>query len=417
MSAAALPHWDVSTVFPSLSSPEFAAGFAAVVARVDDLAALFDQLGVERKATMRAPDDKTGAEVEQAINALNETMAPYRTLSAYINAFVTTDSRDTLAQARQSELQRQGVRLAQLRTRFTAWIGSLDVEALIERARKTPSSAVSEYAFTLREARALAERQMSPAEESLAAELNVSGGAAWAKLHATLTSQISAPIELDGETRETPMSMLRQLAFNHDRAVRRRGYEVELAAWERGAAPLAAALNSIKGQVNTLSRRRGWPSALDAALFDARIDRATLDAMMLAARESFPDWRRYLHAKAKALKLERLAWYDLFAPVGGSGRPWTFAEGEAFVLRHFAAYSPRLRDFAARAFDQRWIDAEPRAGKEDGAYCMWLWKDESRVFANFKPSFDGVSTIAHELGHGYHNCCSPAARCSSARRR
>lgn len=397
-STAALPRWDVSTVFPSLESPEFAAGFANVIRQVDALTTLFDALGVERMETEPAIDEATIAAVERAINALNETLALYRTLSSYIYSFVATDSRNTLAQARQSELQRQSVRLAQLRTRFTAWIGSMDVETLIAR-----SHVASEHAFTLHEAHTIAARLMSPEEEALATELNVSGGAAWAKLHATLTSQITAPVALDGETRELSMSMLRNLAFNHDRATRRRGYEAELAAWERNAAPLAAALNSIKGQVNTLTRRRGWASPLDAALFDARIDRATLDAMMEAARESFPDWRRYLRAKARALGLERLAWYDLFAPVGGAGRPWTFAQGEAFVVRRFGAYSERLSAFAARAFEQRWIDAEPRAGKEDGAFCMPLWKDESRVMANFKPSFDGVSTIAHELGHGYHN--------------
>ncbi|HZC04903.1 MAG TPA: M3 family oligoendopeptidase [Ktedonobacterales bacterium] len=396
--ASTLPHWDISTIFPSLESPEFAAGFAAVVRRVDDLAALFDELRIERPAAPTPADEATVAAVERAITALNDTLAPYRTLSSYIYSFVATDSRNALAQARQSELQRQSVRLSQLRTRFTAWIGALDVEGVI-----THSQVAREHAFTLREAKTLSARQMSPEEEALASELNVSGGAAWAKLHATLTSQIAATVALDGGPREMSMSMLRNLAFNHDRAIRRKGYEAELAAWERNAAPLAAALNSIKGQVNTLTRKRGWASPLDAALFDARIDRATLDAMLTAARESFPDWRRYMRAKARALGLERLAWYDLFAPVGGSGRPWSFAEGEAFVTQRFGAYSERLSAFAARAFQQRWIDAEPRPGKEDGAFCMPIWRDESRVMANFKPSFDGVSTIAHELGHGYHN--------------
>ncbi len=198
-------------------------------------------------------------------------------------------------------------------------------------------------------------------------------------------------------------SMLRNLAFNHDRAVRKAGYEAELAAWASNATPLTAALNSIKGQVNTLTARRGWDSALDEALFDARIDRATLDAMLTAARESFPDWRRYMRAKARALGLEQLAWYDIFAPVGGTGRPWAFDEGASFVVRRFGSYSDRLSAFADRAFQERWVDAEPRPGKEDGAFCMPIWRDESLVMANFKPSFDGVSTLAHELGHAYHN--------------
>lgn len=396
--ASAPPRWDVSTIFPSLDSPEFATGFAAVVIRVDDLAALFDELGVGRLEQAPAVDDALVAAVERVISAMNETLAAYRTLSSYIYSFVVTDSRDTTAQARQSEAQRQSVRLSQLRVRFTAWIGSLDVEKLIAR-----SILAHEHAFTLREARMLAAYLMAPGEEALAAELNLTGGVAWSRLHATLTSQITVPVTLDGDPRQLTMSMARNLAFHHDRAIRRAGYEAELTAWEGAAAPLAAALNSIKGQVNTLNQRRGWESALDVALIDARIDRATLDAMMTAARESFPDWRRYLRAKARALGLERLAWYDLFAPVGGSGRPWNFADGAEFIVKRFGAYSERLSEFASRAFHERWIDAEPRPGKEDGAFCMWMWKDESRVMANFKPSFDGVSTIAHELGHAYHN--------------
>lgn len=393
-----LPRWDVSTVFPSLESPEFTAGFAAVARQVDTLAALFDELGVAQLDTTPTDASASAASVERAINALNETLSQYRTLSAYILSFVATDSRNTTAQARHSELQRQGVRLAQLRIRFTAWVGSMNVDALVAH-----SAVAREHEFALREAHAAATHLMSPEEEALAAELGVTGGSAWAKLHANLTSQITAAVRsADGE-REMSMSMMRTLAFDHDRAVRKRGYETELKAWERNAVPLAAALNSIKGQVNTVSRRQGWASALDEALFDARVDRATLDAMLTAARESFPDWRRYLHAKARALGIPRLAWYDLFAPVGGSGRPWTFAEGEAFVTQRLGAYSPRLQSFAERAFAEQWIDAEPRPGKEDGAFCMPLWRDESRVMANFKPSFDGVSTIAHELGHAYHN--------------
>ena len=128
--ASALPRWDVSTVFPSLESPEFAAGFTAAVTRVDELTALFDESGVGRLELSPAVDGALVAAVERVINAMNETLAAYRTLSSYIYSYVVTDSHDTTAQARQSEAQRQSVRLAQLRVRFTAWVGSLDVEAL-----------------------------------------------------------------------------------------------------------------------------------------------------------------------------------------------------------------------------------------------------------------------------------------------
>ncbi len=402
MSATAtLPRWDMTPIFPSLESPEFKQAFSDVVRQIDELGAFFDAeqiAGQSDVAGAASTSEDAVGKLERALERLNATIQAYRTLSAYINAFVTTNTRDALAQARYSELQRHSARLSQLTTRFTAWVGTLDVEAPIEQ-----SEVARAHAFTLRKAKTSAAHLMSPAEESLYAELNLPGGAAWGKLHGNVTSQLSVPIELDGKLRETPMSVVRTLAFEADRDVRRRAYEVELAGWERASVPLAAALNSIKGQVNVVTARRGWATPLDAALFDAHIDQSTLDAMLGAAREYFPVFRRYLRAKAHALGLPRLAWYDLFAPTAAGNRAWSYDEANQFIVEQFATFTPRLSAFAERAFNKNWIDAEPRPGKQDGAYCMWVQKDESRVFANYKPAFGGMSTLAHELGHGYHN--------------
>jgi pepF/M3 family oligoendopeptidase len=127
--------------------------------------------------------------------------------------------------------------------------------------------------------------------------------------------------------------------------------------------------------------------------------------MMTAAHESFSAFRRYLQAKAKMLGLEKLAWYDMFAPVGAEGRSWEYAEASVFVKESFGTYSDKMADFAQSMYDQHRIDAEPRGGKRDGAYCMGIPPDDSLVMMNFKPAFGSVSTLAHELGHGYHNLC------------
>ena len=92
-------------------------------------------------------------------------------------------------------------------------------------------------------------------------------------------------------------------------------------------------------------------------------------------------------------------------PVGASTAVWDCDEAADFIVdavRHL--FARKMSDFAARAFRERWIDAEPRPGKTDGALLhVGLRRDESRILANFKPAFGGVSTLAHELGHGYHN--------------
>ncbi|MDP9315103.1 MAG: M3 family oligoendopeptidase [Chloroflexota bacterium] len=395
--ATALPHWDMTVVYPSLESPEFEQGFATVVQDIADLAQLFDEQGIGADGADRSAAAAVTT-FEQVIERYNAVLDETRTLSAYISSFVATDSRNNLAQAKLSELQQHTMRLSQLTTRFTAWLGAQDIETLIAN-----SQVARDHAFALRRGKQQAEHLMSPAEEALAAELNLSSGTAWTKLHNTVTSQLTVPLERDGRTEVLPMSVVRNLAYEADRDVRRKAYEAELEGWKGVTVPLAAALNSIKGEVNTLAYRRGWESPLDAALFTNNIDRQTLDAMLTAARETFPDFRRYLHTKARAIGVGRLAWYDMFAPVGTSTKVWPYDEATTFIVEQFGTYSDRMSEFAARAFRENWIDAEPRPGKRDGAFCTTLRGAESRVFTNYKPAFGGVSTLAHELGHAYHN--------------
>ena len=397
-SVKALPHWDMTPIFPGMDSQEFADGFSTVVQNIENLAKLFDDYHIMKLPAEPAVDQDLIQAFETVMKQYNTVLEATETLAVYIMCFVTTNSRDTLAQAKLSELQQSMLILSQLGIRLTAWIGSLNVEVLIER-----SSIAGEHAFMLRKAKISAEHLMSPEEENLASELNLSSGTAWEKLHGDVTSQLVVSLELSGEQQELPMSMVRNLASDPDREIRYKAYKAELEGWKRAALPLAAALNSIKGEVNVLTRRRGWPSVLEASLLDNNIDRVTFDAMLAAAYESFSDFRRYLHAKARALGLPRLAWYDIFAPVSNAEKMWEYQDAAAFIIEQFGSFSQRLSDFAARAFRENWIDAEPREGKVDGAYCTPLRGDESRVFANYKASFDGVSTLAHELGHGYHN--------------
>lgn len=392
-----LPRWDMSVVYPGLNSPEFEQGFARFIQQVTDLVRLFDDHTIQAQPE-HVLDDAIVTTFETITAHFNVVLEESTTLGAYLGCFVTTDTQDTLAQAYYSRFQQQAARLSLLSTRYVAWIGSFDVEQLIARSKMA-----DEHAYMLRKASVRARHLMSPAEEDLAAELELSSGAGWEKLHGDITSQIMVPVKIGDEQQELPMSMVRNLAYDARREIRRVAYEAELAAWRKVAVPLAAAMNGLKGQVNTLSRRRGWESPLAVSLFAANIDREALEAMLTAARESFPDFRRYLHAKARVLGLEKLAWYDIFAPIGKEQRIWEYAEARTFIVEKFGSYSQKLSTFAARAFDENWIDAEPRPGKVDGAYCTLLRKDESRVFANFKPSFNGVSTLAHELGHGYHN--------------
>lgn len=390
--SVAAPRWDLSFLFNSPTSHEFDLACDNCYAELEALNATFENLGILKGER----DADAGNTFAKAASALNDYLLAQRRIGAYLHGLITTDSNDADAQAKLSAFQAKTTQLPKLSTAFTAWIGAQDIDAML-----AASPAAKDYEHLLRKSAEAATHLMSPAEEALASDLGLTGSTAWQKLHGNMTSQLE--VEVGGET--IPMSVVRNRAYDPDRDVRRDAYMAELDAWKKVEVPLAACMNSIKGEVCLLAKKRNWSSPVAMACFNANIDEQTLDAMMTAAHESFPAFRRYLNAKAKMLGLEKLAWFDIFAPVGTEGRSWEYDEAAKFVKESFGTYSDKMADFAQSMYDQQRIDAEPRGGKRDGAYCMGIPPNDSLVMMNFKPAFGSVSTLAHELGHAYHNLC------------
>jgi pepF/M3 family oligoendopeptidase len=334
---------------------------------------------------------------------LNALYTLAHTVHSYIYSFVSTDSRNTTARKKMSEFNQLYAQAEILDTQWQIWVGKLGPR--LEQAIASNPTAQA-HAYYLRYMAEQAKYLMSEREESLASELDLSGATAWQQLQRTITSQISVDFELDGEVQKLPITKLINLHSHPDETVRRRAYEAENLAWDQAREPLAAALNGIKGTANTLERRRERTDALHSAIDAAHIDRPTLETMLGAMEASFPMFRRYFKAKAKHLGKAQLAWWDVFAPVGESNKRYSWDEARIFIVENFGKFSPELATFAQRAFDQQWMDAEPREGKVGGAFCMALPSvKESRVLLNFDGSLSQVSTVAHELGHGYHNEC------------
>jgi oligoendopeptidase F len=388
-----LPHWDMSGVFPGIDSQEFTSARDRIDADLDRLVALYDRHDV-RGGDRVTPDAQDLAAFDEVITATNDLLRAARTVTAYLLALVDTDARDDLAASRYSQMQAKLAGLQKLTARFEAWVARIGPDALI-----TASPVAADHAHALRQAAVSAGHLMSEAEENLYADLRLTGTNAWLKLHGVVTSLLMG--HLDGEPR--PITVIRGMATSSDAGVRERAYRAELAAYESAAVPLAAALNAIKGEANTVNARRGWKDALAPALHANAVEPAALEAMQQAAVASFPDFRRYLRAKARLLGQDGgLPWWDLFAPVPGEPVV-SWAAAAVAVEEAFGSYSTGMAGLIRRALSERWVDAEPREGKQGGAYCVAVRGAESRVLLNFDGSLQSVQALAHELGHAYHN--------------
>jgi pepF/M3 family oligoendopeptidase len=402
-----LPHWNLDTIYPGLESQEFKTGIKDLQTKLDEMNNYLD----EKKVHLEGARASTSSEIPDVIvgyiERMNAISALYSTLTSFVYGFVSTDSYNSMAKKTLSELEMQSVTIDQQTVRFDGWLGAAvkdedELKGIVEK-----ETIAKEHEFYIKEVYGQSRFLMSDKEEALAAELSLSGGNAWQKLHGTVTSQLKASFGQDGEEEEIPVTTLQNIRrTDPDENIRRRAFDVEIASWESVREPLAACLNGVKGSSITLNKKRGREDSLHRALDQARIDRATLETMMEVMKGSFPLFRRYFKGKAKKLNKESLAWWDIFAPLGESDRRFTYDETEDFIVVQFKSYSDRLAIFAERVFNERWIDAEPRDGKRGGGFCMDVpGVEESRILVNYDGSLDQLFTIAHELGHAFHNEC------------
>ena len=405
MNLGILPHWDLSNVYPSLESTQFTDDMARLEKDITSLKSFMDTHAIRYGSDIPSPE-KTAPLLNEYLDRMNALRRLSGTINAYIYSFITTDSYNKTATRILSEYEQIKVRITDLDIRFRGWMGTIDEEKGRLDTIIAEGGTAGKHVFYLKETAEQSHYLMSEAEESLASELALSGASAWEKLQGVITSQIKMPFTMDGTTEEFPITKIINLRAHPDADIRQRGYETEMKAWEANREPLAACMNGVKGAAHTIYRRRGRDNALHRALDMARIDKRTLEAMMDAMRDSFPDFRKYWRAKARLLGKEQLPWWDLMAPLGKTDTIYTYDEARTFILDQFASFSERLKTFAGKAFDEHWIDAEPRDGKVGGAFCMRVPAvNESRILCNFDGSLDQLSTIAHELGHAYHNEC------------
>ena len=379
--------WDLSFLYKSFEDE----AFLADVARWPEMIA-------EQKALLES--DLGDQEKLEKLFALDEDMsALVDRLFNFTGLTLSADASNSVAQQYEDKLALIANDSSLVGSAITRYVGSLgNLEELIAASEK-----LQPIAFILREMAEEAKHTIPAEIEPWMLQMRLSGGSAFSQLRDKLDS--THTVDYRGES--LPLPAVRGMAYDGDAAVRKDAYEAELASYKKIELPMAYCLNSIKMEARTMAKARGYESVLDMTLSQNRMDRETLEAMITAIKECLPHFRRYMRAKAKYLgHADGLPFYDLFAPVGKASKAYSIEECREVLLREMGKFTPEMAKFIDNAFEQRWIDIYPREGKSGGAFCASAHSyDRSIVLTNYQGSFSDISTIAHELGHAWHNRC------------
>ena len=381
--------WNLDRMYTGFDDPKYLADFDSFQKKVAEFIAFTQELeGMEPLAGLRK-----GIALKEELDVVSDTLGAYPRLRAATNA------KDVDAISQSGQLMSVYSNMAGANTVFRKWICA--IPNLMELVKQ--DAFLADYTFLFQGMLDSQQYALSPEATQVSAKLNMSGSSAWSKLQGELTSTV--PVHYRGTV--TNLSTIRNLAYDADPQVRKDAYEAELACYETIKEPVAHALNAIKLATISDCQLRGYESPLARTLKGADMERATLDAMLSAMDEYSPKFWKYLKAKAKALGHKNgLPWYDLFAPMGNSSTSFTTEEARDFLLQQFATFDQELTDMVRTAFDDAWIDFYPRDGKRGGAFCSSIHAiGESRILTNYDGMFTDVVTLAHELGHAFHNRC------------
>jgi oligoendopeptidase F len=384
--------WDLDVFFPDGSASSRFADFMAENERMT--AELLHQL--RENETGSADSERLGAWTSK-IQAL---LSRVRESESFVLCLSSQNTNDRRAASWTERVQTLAARYRQVLDLFDAQLAALP-EDRWQSWVQTPDMA--ELSFVLNERREGIKEKLPPALEGLAGELAVDGFHGWGEHYDTIVGGVGIPWQEGDRTAILSAGQAFNKLNHPDSAVRDRMMTAWEQAWEGQADLCADTLNRLAGFRLKLNNLRGWKDILHEPLRINRMKRATLDAMWTAVSEAVEPLKRYLSLKAQLIGKEKLSWQDVSAALPSNQSNIPYGEAASVIEGAFGDFSPNLAGLARRAFQDRWIEAEDRAGKRPGGFCTdFPLEKQTRIFMTYSGTPDNVSTLAHELGHAYH---------------
>ena len=380
--------WSLEKLYKGYDDPKLAEDEAELEKLIGQFTALTEDLFGDPKDILK-----------EAILLTQQLQAKAFTLFSFAGLSQAVNTSDAQAAALQGRIARKLSATAAPRTALVQYVAATDdLQTIIDS-----DPLLKEHEFYLNNIKESARYTLSPEVEKVISLYEISGSSAWGDLQGYLTSTV--PVEYEGKV--TTLSDIRNLAYDPNAAVRKSAYEAEIKAYDRIKDGVAYALNSIKMEVISHCQLRGYASPLDEALKNAHMQKETLDALLTAIEEYLPKFWEYMKAKAKLLGYENgLPFYEMFAPLEGNDTVFTVEDARDYLVELFSTFDEEETDMIRRAFDESWIDFYPHEGKVGGAFCSEMpTLKESRILTNFGGTLGDVVTLAHELGHAFHNHC------------
>ncbi|MBT3525883.1 MAG: M3 family oligoendopeptidase [Bdellovibrionales bacterium] len=401
-----VPVWNNEHLFSSVEDSRFNAMFEAVESAIPVLQQGYIFLEAlvkdEHFSLVDIQQEQLKSLQKLMITQLDDAVKMH-TLFSYTHMVLSTDAKSIAAQEMMSRLMQLGTSYDQASKSLELYLIRCEQE-VIEVLLDHPE--VQQYRFSIEQDRKERDFLLNLEQEKMASSLAQSGLFAWGNLYNSLTGTIQC--DVDGE--KMGLARAANLLSSPNSKKRKDAWSAIQASWvvhEESAAAIVNALNGWRWENNRLRSQIRERHYLDVSCSQSRIERDTLEAILSSTYEMRGVGQRALNLMSKNLSLDKLGPWDLFAPPKIEGEEellYEFPEAISMIEVAFSDFDPEMGKFARMMYDKGWIDGRESDSRTTGAYCTSLpIVKEPRVFITYKGSLDNIITLAHELGHAYHN--------------
>jgi len=318
----------------------------------------------------------------------------------YCNLMYAADSTDDVAKQLNDANRRAYMKAGQALAFMDIEIGKL----LADNPSLVDDPVLAEYKHYLERILRRVPHMLSETEERLIIVKDKNGINAWQMLQGDWLSTRTFDIEIEGEMKTLPYGEIIGLYQSPDRDLRKRANQVVYEDLGKDEIIWASAIRSVCADHRQMCELRKYPTPMTQSFIANDVDQQTINSLMKTIEKSVGLYQRYLRLKAKLMGLDKLANYDVVAPLPQAPEmEYNWKQSQREVVDAYGGFDEELGGWVDEMFERRHIDGEVRKGKRSGAFCSsWLAGKSAYILQSFNEKMGDVYTQAHELGHAVH---------------
>jgi oligoendopeptidase F len=383
--------WDLTELFPSVTDPKIEQAITEATATANAF-----------EKTYRGKIANLSAEgLLRCFKDVEEFEAKFSDIALFSSLSFAADMTQPQAQALNDRVDKLSANISKQLAFY-----SLELGALVKsRPQIINELTLSNYKHMLERARRRVEHQLSEIEEQLVIEKDQFGVNAWEELQSKWLNTRLFEVIVLGEKKTLSYGEANGLLPHPDRATRESANRSIYGLLGKDGEVFSAALRAICNDWVTVSKRRKYISPMESSLISNDTQEKIISNLLKTIEEGATSYRRYLKLKAKLMGFPTLGNHDIVAPLPDSPElKFTFQQAQDLVIDAYGRFDPQYATAVKEIFAKNHIDATPRFGKRNGAFCAGYYNGKSAyILQSFNGTLTDVFTLAHELGHATHD--------------